>query len=190
MTVPTVKSSPRPAAAPRCASRQPRLGADQVESAGRLSGRTIRTAENLAAFAKDVADATGGKLQISAASRRLAVQGAAKSSARCRPGRRRSGEVLISIHENEDRDLRHRRRAVPGHQLSPKPMQALEGVEAGDREEARLAGHHAAVRGAVGAAGHLRQEGHQHDRRHEGPQMARLQCRHRAHRRSWSARRR
>ena len=40
------------------------------------------------------------------------------------------------------------------------------------------------LRGAVAAAGHLRQEGHQHRRRHEGPEVARLQCRHRAHRRA------
>ena len=93
------------------------------------------------------------------------------------------GEVLISIHENEDRDLRHRRGAVPGDQL-PGRDEALQGVEARDREEARRAGHHAAVRGAVGAAGHLRQEGPQHDRGHEGPEVARLQCRHRAHRRN------
>ena len=105
-----------------------------------------------------------------------------RSSARCnRPGADRRGADLAPRERGPD--LRHRRGAVPGDELSGRE-EALAGVEARDREEARLAGPDAAVRGAVGAAGHLRQEGPQHRRGHEGPEVARLQCRHRAHRRT------
>ena len=143
---------------------------------------TIRTRENLVAFAKDVEAATGGKLQDHGPSERLAVQGAGDQARGAdRPGADGRGAALDPRERGSA--VRHRRGAVPGDELSGGD-EALQGVEAGDREEARRAGHHAAVRGAVGAAGHLRQEGPQLDRRHEGPEVARLQCRHRAHRRT------
>ena len=44
---------------------------------------------NLIAFAKDVADATGGKLQITVHAARLAVQGAGNQARGRRPARRR-----------------------------------------------------------------------------------------------------
>ena len=45
--------------------------------------------ENLIAFAKDVGDATGGKLQITVHPARLAVQGAGNQARGRRPDRRR-----------------------------------------------------------------------------------------------------
>ena len=126
--------------------------------------------------------ATGGKLQITVHAGASLFK-APEIKRAVQTGQAQMGEILLSIHENEDPifgiDV------VPFLAIElPRRDEALQGVEGRDREEARRAGHHAAVRGAVGAAGHLRQEGHQHDRRHEGPEVARLQCRHRAHRRT------
>ena len=113
--------------------------------------------------------------------RRLAVQGAGDQA--------RGGDRAGADGRNPDLDpgerrpdLRHRRGAVPGDEL-PAGDEALAGVAAGDREEARGAGHHGAVRRALGTAGHLLQERDQHHRRHEGPEVAGLQRRHRADRR-------
>ena len=138
--------------------------------------------ENLALFAKDVADATGGKLQITVHPAASLFK-APEIKRAVQTGQAQIGEVLISLHENED--------PIFGVDVVPflatsfaEFEEALAGLEAGHREEARRAGADAAVRGAVGAAGHLRQEGDQFGRRHEGPQVARLQCRHRPHRRT------
>ena len=128
--------------------------------------------ENLALFAKDVAAATGDKLQITVHPAASLFK-APEIKRAVQTGQAQIGEVLISLHENEDPifgvDV------VPFLATSyPGSEEAVGGVEAGDREEARRPGPDAAVRGAVGAAGHLRQEGHQHGRGHEGPQVARL----------------
>ncbi len=113
--------------------------------------------ENLNAFAKDVADATGGKLQITVHGGASLFKGPEIKRA-VATGQAQAGEILISILENESPifgiDV------VPFLATSfPRGEEALAGVAAGDREEARGAGHHGAVRRAVGAAGHLRQEG-------------------------------
>jgi TRAP-type C4-dicarboxylate transport system substrate-binding protein len=56
---------------------------------------------NLAAFAKDVADATGGKLQIALHPGASLFKGPDIKRA-VATGQAQAGEVLISIHENED----------------------------------------------------------------------------------------
>ena len=109
--------------------------------------------ENLAAFAKDVADATGGKLQITVHAGASLFK-APEIKRAVQTGQAQVGEVLISLHENED--------PVFGIDVVPflatsfdEVEEAVAGVEAGDREEARLAGPDGAVRGGVAAAGHL-----------------------------------
>ena len=57
--------------------------------------------ENLAAFSKDVADATGGKLQITVHANASLFK-APEIKRAVQTGQAQLGEVLISIHENED----------------------------------------------------------------------------------------
>ena len=57
--------------------------------------------ENLAAFARDVADATGGKLAIKVYPNASLFPATAIKSA-VRIGQAQVGEILISVHENED----------------------------------------------------------------------------------------
>ena len=57
--------------------------------------------ENLAAFAKDVADATGGKLQITVHAAASLFK-APEIKRAVQTGQAQVGEVLISLHENED----------------------------------------------------------------------------------------
>jgi TRAP-type C4-dicarboxylate transport system substrate-binding protein len=57
--------------------------------------------ENLGAFAKDVADATGGKLAIKVYPNASLFPATAIKSA-VRIGQAQAGEVLISLHDNED----------------------------------------------------------------------------------------
>jgi TRAP-type C4-dicarboxylate transport system substrate-binding protein len=57
--------------------------------------------ENLAAFAKDVADATGGKLQITVHAGASLFK-APEIKRAVQTGQAQAGEVLISLHENED----------------------------------------------------------------------------------------
>jgi TRAP-type C4-dicarboxylate transport system substrate-binding protein len=57
--------------------------------------------ENLTAFAKDVADATGGKLQITVHAGASLFK-APEIKRAVQTGQAQMGEVLISIHENED----------------------------------------------------------------------------------------
>ncbi len=57
--------------------------------------------ENLAAFAKDVADATGGKLQITVHAGASLFK-APEIKRAVQTGQAQIGEVLISLHENED----------------------------------------------------------------------------------------
>ncbi|NNM73396.1 TRAP transporter substrate-binding protein [Enterovirga aerilata] len=57
--------------------------------------------ENLTAFAKDVADATGGKLQITVHANASLFK-APEIKRAVQTGQAQMGEVLISIHENED----------------------------------------------------------------------------------------
>jgi TRAP-type C4-dicarboxylate transport system substrate-binding protein len=57
--------------------------------------------ENLAAFAKDMAEATGGKLAITAYPNATLFPATAIKSA-VRIGQAQMGEVLISLHDNED----------------------------------------------------------------------------------------
>ena len=128
--------------------------------------------ENLALFAKDVAAATNSKLQITVHPAASLFK-APEIKRAVQTGQAQIGEVLISLHENED----------PIFGVDVIPFLATSYPEAKKLWEASkpliakkldCAGPDAAVRGAVGAAGHLRQEGHQHGRRHEGPQVARL----------------
>ena len=113
--------------------------------------------ENLHAFAKDVADRDRRQAANHGPRRRLAVQGPGdQARGRDRPGADRRNPDLDP--GEREPDLRHRRGAVPRHQL-PRSDEALGGVAAADRAEARGAGHHGAVHRALGSAGHLRQEG-------------------------------
>src|SRR5215831_18654320 len=57
--------------------------------------------ENLSAFAKDVADVTGGKLAITVRPNASLFPAPAIKSA-VRIGQAQMGEVLISLHDNED----------------------------------------------------------------------------------------
>src|SRR4029453_170298 len=57
--------------------------------------------ENLNAFAKDVADATGGKLQITVHANASLFK-APEIKRAVQTGQAQIGEVLISLHENED----------------------------------------------------------------------------------------
>ncbi len=57
--------------------------------------------ENLSAFAKDIADATGGKLQITVHPNASLFK-APEIKRAVQTGQAQVGEVLISIHENED----------------------------------------------------------------------------------------
>jgi TRAP-type C4-dicarboxylate transport system substrate-binding protein len=57
--------------------------------------------ENLAAFARDVADATGGKLQITLHAGASLFK-APEIKRAVQTGQAQAGEVLISLHENED----------------------------------------------------------------------------------------
>ena len=57
--------------------------------------------ENLVQFAKDVADATGGKLQITVHANASLFK-APEIKRAVQTGQAQIGEVLISLHENED----------------------------------------------------------------------------------------
>ena len=91
--------------------------------------------ENLVAFAKDVADATGGKLQITVHADASLFK-APEIKRAVQTGQAQMGEVLISLHENED--------PIFGIDVVPflatsfrAGEEAVGGVEAGGREEAR-----------------------------------------------------
>ena len=90
---------------------------------------------NLIAFAKDVADATGGKLQITVHAAASLFK-APEIKRAVATGQAQAGEVLISLHENEDPLFGIDVVAVPGDQLSGI-QEAVAGVEARDRKEAR-----------------------------------------------------
>ena len=62
---------------------------------------TIRTRENLVAFAKDVEAATGGKLQITVHPNASLFK-APEIKRAVQTGQAQMGEMLLSIHENED----------------------------------------------------------------------------------------
>ena len=138
--------------------------------------------ENLVQFANDVDKATGGKLKITvhanaslfkAPEIKRAVQG----------GQAQIGEILLANFQNEWQIfgadglpfLADSYDDAAKLYKAQKPM--LE-------KKLGRAGHDAAVRGAVAAAGHLRQEADQQRSRPEGHQVARLQPGHRAHRRA------
>ena len=75
--------------------------ADQVEPAGRLPGRQSTTPRTSSQFAKDVEAATGGKLQITVHAGASLFK-APEIKRAVATGQAQIGEVLISIHENED----------------------------------------------------------------------------------------
>ena len=161
------------------AGRQ-RQRADQVGPAQRLPGQQLSHREP-GAVRQGCASRHGWQAHHPGARQRLAVQGA-RDQAR-RAGRASAGGRVF------DGELPERmaavgpgRPALPGHQLR-RVVQALPGQQGRRAEEAGRAGHDAAVRGGVAAAGHLQQEASERRRRHEGHQMARLQPGHRAHRR-------
>ena len=113
---------------------------------------------------------------------RVAVQGARDQARRAgRPGADRRGAAR-QLPERVAA-VRHRRPALPRRQLR-RGDEALQGVQARAREEARRAGDHAALHRAVAAAGHLRQQADQLGGRLEGRQVARLQPGDGAHRRA------
>ena len=104
--------------------------------------------ENLAAFAKDLAEATGGKLAIKVYPNASLFPATAIKSA-VRIGQAQMGEILISLHDNEDPIFGDRRRAVSGRELR-RGAQAVGGVEAGDRAQVRGARVDGAVRACRG----------------------------------------
>ena len=114
--------------------------------------------------------------------RRLAVQGAGdQARGRDRPGADRRGPDLDPGERRPD--LRHRRRSVPGDEL-PRGAEALGGVASprSRRSSPRRASWCCSrCRGGRRASTPRRTSTR---RRHEGPEVARLQCRHRAHRRT------
>ncbi len=138
--------------------------------------------ENLTQFANDVDKATGGKLKITvhanaslfkAPEIKRAVQG----------GQAQIGEILLVNFQNEWQIFGAD--GVPFLADSYDERHDLvQGPEAAAGQEARRAGHAAAVRRGLAAAGHLQQEADQLRRRHEGPEVARLQPGHSAHRRT------
>ena len=144
--------------------------------------RPTTTPRTCVQFANDVDKATGGKLKITVHRQRVAVQGRPDQARR--PGRA-GADRRGAARQLPERmaAVRHRRPAVPRRQLR-RFDEALQGVEAGAREEARRAGNHAALHGAVAAAGHLRQEADRLGGRPEGREVARLQPGDGAHRRA------
>ncbi len=81
---------------------------------------------NLTTFAKDVADATGGKLQITVhAAASLFKAPEIKRAVADRPGADRRGADLDPRERGSD--LRHRRHPVPRDQLSGSRKQAVGG---------------------------------------------------------------
>ena len=153
---------------------------NEMESAGGLSGRQLPQREPRA-FAKDVAAGSGGKLEITVHPNASLFK-APEIKRAVQTGQAQIGEVLISLHENED----------PVFGVDVVPFLATSFADAkklwaasrpADREKARGARSGGSVRGAVAAAGHLRQKGSEHGRRHEGTEMAGLQRGHVTHRR-------
>ena len=107
-----------------------------------------------------MSEATGGKLTISVHAGASLFKGPEIKRA-VATGQAQTGEILISILENESPifgiDV------VPFLATSfPEAKKLWAASKPADRAEARRAGHAGAVQRAVGAAGHLRQEGHQH----------------------------
>ncbi len=129
------------------------------------------------------ATATGGKLQITVHAGASLFK-APEIKRAVQTGQAQVGRGADLDPRERGPGVRPRRGAVPRNELRRQSTKLWEASKRGDGEEARRAGHDGAVRRAVGAAGHLRQEGHQLGRRHEGPEVARLQCRHHAHRRT------
>ena len=138
--------------------------------------------ENIAQFVADVDKATGGKLKITVHANaslfkaneiKRAVQG----------NQAQAGEILLVNFENED----------PMFGLDGVPFLATGYADAMKlykarakalEEQARQAGHQAAVHGGVAAAGHLHQPDAEQRGRHEGAQVARVQSGDLAHRRA------
>ena len=159
----------------------PGAGADEVEPAERLSGQQ-------SAYRKSRRLRQGGRAGDRrqavdhAASGGVAVQGAGDQARGAdRPGADGRGFDLQPRERGPA--VRRRRHPVPGREL-PRGEEAVGRDAPRDREEARRARRDGADGGAVGPAGHLRQEGHQLGRGHEGPALAGLQRRHLAHRRA------
>ena len=75
--------------------------ANQMESPGRLSGRQSAQRKSRA-FANDVKAATGGKLQITVHPNASLFK-APEIKRAVQTGQAQMGEILLSIHENEDR---------------------------------------------------------------------------------------
>jgi TRAP-type C4-dicarboxylate transport system substrate-binding protein len=118
--------------------------------------------ENIMLFAKDVADATGGQLQITVHPNASLVR-APDIKRAVQTGRVQIGSVLMSLHENE----------YPVYGVDVIPFLATSYPEARKLWEASRPAI-TNLRHSVGAAGHLRQEGHQLGRGHEGSEVARL----------------
>ena len=137
--------------------------------------------ENIVQFVADVDKATGGKLKITVHANaslfkaneiKRAVQG----------NQAQAGEILLVNFENEDPLFGID--GVPFLATSYGDAMKLYKARARRWRTARQAGHQAALHRAVAAAGHLCQQDAQQRRRHEGPQVARLQPGDLAHRRT------
>ena len=154
------------------ALRAARGRADQVGPAHRLSGEQLPHREP-AAVRRRRRQGDRRQAQDPAASERVAVQGARDQARRAgRPGAGRR-DPARQLRERGPA-LRPRRRAVP-RDVVRRVAEALQGVAQGARRQARQAGDDAALHGAVAAAGHLHQAHAERRRRHEGPQVARVQ---------------
>ncbi len=138
--------------------------------------------ENLVAFAKDVETATGGKLKITVHAAASLFK-APEIKRAVATGQAQMGEVLLSIHENEDPlfgvDV------VPFLAASfPEAMKLYKASK--PAIEKKLAAQGLMLLFAVPWApqGIYAKKDLELGRRHEGPEVARLQCRHHAHRRT------
>ena len=128
---------------------------------------------NLIAFAKDVGDATGGKLQITVhpgASLFKAPGDQARGGDRTGAGRR--GADLAARERGSD--VRHRRDPVPGDELSGRPRSC--GRRRSPPIEKKLASQGMMLLFAVpwGPQGIYAKKDINTHRRHEGPEVARL----------------
>jgi TRAP-type C4-dicarboxylate transport system substrate-binding protein len=112
--------------------------------------------ENIAQFAADVDQATGGKLKITVHNNASLFK-ANEIKRAVQSGQAQIGEILISNYSNED----------PVYGLDSVPFLAtsfsdaektMEGIAQDDRGTLREAGAHAALCSAVAAAGNLHQQ--------------------------------
>ena len=136
--------------------------------------------ENIQQFAADVDKASGGKLKITVHTGGSLFK-ANEIKRAVQAGQAQIGEIIISGLRQRGPAVRARFDPLPGHQL-PRGEEAVAGVEAGHRSQARQVGADGAVQRAVASAGHLQHQADRQRGRPEGREVARLQPGHQPHR--------